>query len=60
VSQRVRLLEERAGQVLVVRDTPARATEAGARLCRHLEQVACWSARWPPTCPDRGPHPGPG
>lgn len=40
VSQRVRLLEERVGQVLVVRDTPARATDAGARLCRHVEQVA--------------------
>lgn len=40
VSQRVRLLEERVGQVLVVRDTPTRATDAGARLCRHVEQVA--------------------
>lgn len=40
VSQRLRLLEERAGQVLVLRDTPTRATPAGLQLCRHVEQVA--------------------
>ncbi|MFO1340562.1 MAG: LysR family transcriptional regulator ArgP [Burkholderiaceae bacterium] len=40
VSQRVRLLEERLGQVLVVRANPARATEAGRALARHAEQVA--------------------
>lgn len=39
VSQRVRLLEERVGQVLVVRANPTRATEAGRALARHAEQV---------------------
>jgi LysR family transcriptional regulator (chromosome initiation inhibitor) len=40
ISQRVKLLEERCGQVLVVRSQPTRATPAGLRLCRHAEQVA--------------------
>jgi LysR family transcriptional regulator (chromosome initiation inhibitor) len=40
VSQRIRLAEERAGAVLVVRGQPCTATEAGARLCRHAETVA--------------------
>lgn len=39
VSQRVRGLEERLGIVLVERGTPCVATEAGAWLCRHMEQV---------------------
>lgn len=39
VSQRLRLLEERVGQVLVVRANPARATPAGRALARHAEQV---------------------
>lgn len=40
VSQRVKLLEQRLGQVLVVRDSPCRATSAGLQLCRHAEQVS--------------------
>lgn len=40
VSQRVRLIEERIGVVLIVRGQPCTATEAGARLCRHTETVA--------------------
>lgn len=40
VSQRIRLIEERVGTVLVVRGQPCTATEAGARLCRHAETVA--------------------
>lgn len=40
VSQRIKLLEERAGQVLVLRGTPCTGTEAGRRLCLHVEQVA--------------------
>ena len=40
VSQRVKLLEERIGAVLVVRGQPCLATEAGQRLCQHVEQVA--------------------
>lgn len=39
ISQRVRLLEERLGTALVVRGSPCTATDAGERLCRHLEQV---------------------
>lgn len=39
VSQRVKLLEQRMGQVLVVRGSPCVATEAGLHLCRHVEQV---------------------
>lgn len=40
VSQRIRLIEERVGTVLIVRGQPCTATEAGARLCRHAETVA--------------------
>src|SRR5690606_9492949 len=39
ISQRIRALEERVGRALVIRGQPARATEAGARLARHAEQV---------------------
>lgn len=39
VSQRIRLLEERVGCALVVREHPCRATEVGQRLCRHVDQV---------------------
>ncbi len=39
VSQRVKLLEERLGSVLVVRGQPCTATDAGRLLCRHVERV---------------------
>lgn len=39
VSQRVKLLEERTGVVLVVRGRPCVPTEYGQKLCRHLDQV---------------------
>ncbi len=39
VSQRVKLLEERAGAVLIVRGRPCVATEYGQKLYRHVEQV---------------------
>lgn len=39
ISQRIRLLEERAGSALVVRGQPCRATEAGRRLCLHVDRV---------------------
>jgi LysR family transcriptional regulator (chromosome initiation inhibitor) len=39
VSQRIRLLEERVGCALVVRDQPCRATETGRRLCHHVDRV---------------------
>ncbi len=40
VSQRVKQLEERLGQVLVVRSTPVKATEAGLHVLKHYRQVA--------------------
>jgi LysR family transcriptional regulator, chromosome initiation inhibitor len=40
ISQRIKLLEERLGVVLVVRGQPCTATEIGQRLCQHVEQVA--------------------
>ncbi len=39
VSQRVKLLEDQTGQVLLIRDTPPRATSAGSRLLKHYLQV---------------------
>lgn len=39
VSQRVKLLEERTGAVLIVRGRPCAATEYGQKLYRHIEQV---------------------
>ncbi len=39
VSQRIRLLEERVGATLLVRGSPCRTTDLGARLCRHAETV---------------------
>ena len=39
ISQRIRLLEERAGCALVVRGQPCRATDAGRRLCQHVDRV---------------------
>lgn len=40
VSQRIKLLEERLGAILVVRGVPCTGTPAGQRLCQHVEQVA--------------------
>jgi LysR family transcriptional regulator (chromosome initiation inhibitor) len=39
VSQRVRVLEERLGTVLVQRGQPCLPTPAGARLCAHVDRV---------------------
>lgn len=39
ISQRVRLLEERLGAVLIERGSPCTATEKGTLLCRHMEHV---------------------
>ncbi|WP_187359878.1 LysR family transcriptional regulator ArgP [Chitinolyticbacter meiyuanensis] len=39
VSQRIRLLEERFGAVLLVREAPVRPTAAGERLLAHVRQV---------------------
>ncbi|KFE36831.1 LysR family transcriptional regulator ArgP [Thioclava atlantica] len=48
VSQRIRALEERMGTVLVIRGAPCRATEDGARLIRHLREVALLEATLAP------------
>ena len=39
VSQRVKLLEEQTGQILVSRGTPPRPTQAGRRILKHYLQV---------------------
>ena len=39
ISQRIKLLEERVAQPLVVRSKPIKATDAGARLFRHYQHV---------------------
>lgn len=51
VSQRVKLLEERMGMVLVARGSPCTATPAGARLCQHAEQVALLESELPASLP---------
>ena len=39
ISQRIRLLEERMGCALVLRGQPCLPTEAGRRLCQHVDHV---------------------
>lgn len=39
VSQRVRLLEDRTGKILLSRTTPPQPTEAGEQLVKHYQQV---------------------
>lgn len=41
VSQRVRLLEEQTGQILIARTTPPRPTQAGKQILKHYRQVKC-------------------
>lgn len=45
VSQRLRSLEDRVGQPLVIRGTPCRPTALGQRLARHAEDVGLMEAR---------------
>lgn len=45
VSQRLRALEDRVGQPLVVRGTPCEGTALGHRLARHAEEVGLMEAR---------------
>lgn len=40
VSQRVKLLEEKIGQALLVRSNPIRMTEAGSRLLSYIQKVS--------------------
>jgi LysR family transcriptional regulator (chromosome initiation inhibitor) len=39
VSQRIKGLEDRLGAILLVRGSPCRPTDIGARLCAHVERV---------------------
>ncbi|MGI3183469.1 LysR family transcriptional regulator ArgP [Nioella aestuarii] len=39
ITQRIKLLEDRIGTILIRRSRPCTATEAGARLLRHAEEV---------------------
>jgi LysR family transcriptional regulator (chromosome initiation inhibitor) len=56
VSQRIKLLEERIGAVLVIRGQPCLATEAGQRLCQHVEQVALLESSLRQTLPGLQPE----
>ncbi|MGO4526399.1 LysR family transcriptional regulator ArgP [Microvirga sp. 2MCAF35] len=56
VSQRIKLLEERIGAVLVVRGQPCTATDAGQRLCQHVEQVALLESSLRRTLPGLQPE----
>eukprot|EP01155_Anaeramoeba_flamelloides_P029130 Anaeramoba_flamelloidesa848152_13.p2 GENE.a848152_13~~a848152_13.p2 ORF type:complete len:104 (+),score=19.44 a848152_13:67-378(+) len=40
VSQRIKQLEEKLGQVLVVRTVPIRATETGQQVLKHYRQIS--------------------
>lgn len=51
ISQRVKLLEERMGVVLVARGSPCTATPAGLRLCQHAEQVTLLESELPAALP---------
>jgi len=56
VSQRIKLLEERIGAVLVVRGQPCTATEAGQRLCQHVELVSLLEGSLRQTMPGLQPE----
>jgi LysR family transcriptional regulator (chromosome initiation inhibitor) len=56
VSQRIRLLEERVGCALVVRDQPCRATETGRRLCQHVDRVRLLEQELQGTLPALAPQ----
>ena len=59
VSQRIRALEERVGAALVVRSQPPVPTEAGARLCAHVERVRLLEGELAADLPAlAGPGPG--
>jgi LysR family transcriptional regulator (chromosome initiation inhibitor) len=55
VSQRIKLLEERVGCALVVRDQPCRATATGRRLCQHVDRVRLLEQELQGTLPTLAP-----
>lgn len=54
ISQRIKALEDRLGQVLVLRQSPSRATPAGERLLRSVQQMRLLEAE---TLGDFAVHP---
>lgn len=58
VSQLIRLLEERVGCPLVVRDQPCRATQTGRRLCQHVDRVRLLEQDLQVTLPALAPESG--
>jgi LysR family transcriptional regulator (chromosome initiation inhibitor) len=60
VSQRIRIIEDRVGAVLIVRGQPCAATEAGARLCRHADTVLMLEEGLRREMPSLAPAAGPG
>lgn len=56
VSQRIRLLEERVGCALVVREQPCRPTETGRRLCQHVDRVRLLEQELQGTLPALAPQ----
>ena len=56
VIPRIRLLEERVGCALVVRDQPCRATETGRRLCQHVDRVRLLEQELQGTLPALAPE----
>ena len=59
VSQRLKLLEERVGAVLLVRGRPCAATPAGRQLCRHVERVGLLEREVEQELPAVASGPGP-
>ena len=60
VSQRIRIIEDRVGAVLIIRGQPCAATEAGARLCRHADTVLMLEEGLRREMPSLAPASGPG
>ena len=56
VSQRIRLLEERVGCALVLREQPCRPTETGRRLCQHVDRVRLLEQELQGTLPALAPE----
>lgn len=52
VSHRVKSIEERVGTPLIVRGSPCVPTEAGQRICRHVERVHLLEAKLRADCPN--------
>lgn len=56
ISQRIRQLEEKVGCALVIRGQPCLATEAGQRLCHHVDRVRLLEQELHAALPNIGDH----